>query len=195
MTAKGASSEKRTKVVTRTGDAGETQVGKGRMLKSAPRVEAYGAVDEANSVIGVLRTAAAADERLNGWLRSIQIDLFDIGADLNMPGDIGALLRFKPEPVARIETQLEELNSAQPRLANFVLPTGIAMTGAYAHLARTVVRRAERRVVALGQFAGEEVNAEIPRYLNRLADFLFIVARYFNDNGAKDDVWAPRGQR
>ena len=69
------------------------------------------------------------------------------------------------------------------------------MAGAYAHLARTVVRRAERRVVALGQIEGEEVNPEIPRYLNRLADFLFIVARYFNDNGAKDDVWAPRGQR
>lgn len=195
MTAKGASSEKRTRVVTRTGDAGETQVGKGRILKCAPRVEAYGAVDEANSLIGVLRTASAADERLNGWLRAVQIDLFDIGADLSMPGDIGVLLRFKPEPVGRIETQLEELNTEQPRLANFVLPTGVAMTGAYAHLARTVVRRAERRVVALAQIAGEEVNPEIPRYLNRLADFLFIIARYFNDNGAKDDVWAPRGQR
>jgi cob(I)alamin adenosyltransferase len=190
-----ANSEKRTRVVTKLGDAGETQVGKGRMLKCAPRVEAYGSVDEANSVIGVLRAAAPDDARLNPWLRAIQGDLFDIGADLSMPGEVGALLRFKPEPVVRLEAQLDELNEAQPRLANFVLPTGVGLAGAYAHLARTVVRRAERRVVALKQVEGEEVNPEIPRYLNRLADFLFIVARYFNDNGAKDDVWAPRGQR
>ena len=190
-----ANSEKKTRVVTKLGDGGETQLGKGRVLKSALRVETYGSVDEANSVIGVLRAAAPDDARLNGWLRSIQGDLFDIGADLSMPGDVGAGLRFKPEPVKRLEVQLDELNEAQPRLANFVLPTGVGLAGAYAHLARTVVRRAERRVVALKQIEGEEVNAEIPRYLNRLADFLFIVARYFNDNGAKDDVWAPRGQR
>ncbi|RBP13150.1 ATP:cob(I)alamin adenosyltransferase [Roseiarcus fermentans] len=195
MTTKDASSEKRTRVVTRLGDAGETQVGKGRMLKCAPRVEAYGTVDEANSTIGVLRTTVQVDERLSGWLRSIQIDLFDIGADLSMPGDVGAKLRFKPEPVARIEAQLEELNAAQPRLANFVLPTGADMTGAFAHLARTIVRRAERRIVALAQIKGEEVNPEIQRYLNRLADFMFIVARHLNGDGAKDDVWAPRGQR
>ena len=194
MTAKDASSEKRTRVVTRLGDAGETQVGKGRMLKSAPRVEAYGTVDEANSVIGVLRTVVQDDD-LNGWLRSIQIDLFDIGADLSMPGEAGATLRFKPEPVKRIEAQLDELNAAQPRLANFVLPTGTGTGGAFAHLARTVIRRAERRVVALAQIAGEEVNPEILRYLNRLADFMFILARRLNDNGARDDVWAPRGER
>ena len=132
-----ANAEKRTRVVTRLGDAGETQVGKGRMLKCAPRVEAYGTVDEANSAIGVLRTTAQDDERLNGWLRSIQIDLFDIGADLSQPGEVGATLRFKPEPVQRIEVQLEELNATQPRLANFVLPTGAGPAGAYAHLART----------------------------------------------------------
>ncbi|RBP09926.1 ATP:cob(I)alamin adenosyltransferase [Roseiarcus fermentans] len=195
MTTRDAGSDKRTRVVTRLGDAGQTQVGKGRMLKCAPRVEAYGAVDEANSVIGVLRTAVQKDERLGGWLRLVQIDLFDIGADLSMPGDAGALLRFRPEPVARIEAQLDELNAAQPRIANFLLPTGADMAGAYAHLARAVTRRAERRVVALAQIAGEEVNPEIPRYLNRLSDFLFIMARHLNDDGAKDDVWAPRGQR
>ena len=190
-----ANTEKKTRVVTKLGDAGETQLGKGRVLKSALRVEAYGTVDEANSAIGVLRAAAPDDPRLNPWLRAIQGDLFDIGADLSMPGEVGALLRFKPEPVVRLEAQLDELNAAQPRLANFVLPTGVGLAGAYAHLARTVARRAERRVVALSRVEGEEVNPEIPRYLNRLADFLFIVARYFNDNGAKDDVWAPRGQR
>jgi cob(I)alamin adenosyltransferase len=195
MTADNASSEKRTRVVTRMGDSGETQVGKGRMLKCAPRVEAYGTVDEANSMIGLLRTAVQHDARLTDWLRSIQIDLFDIGADLSMPGEIGALLRFKPEPALRIEAQLEELNATQPRLKNFILPTGIDPAGAYAHLARTVIRRAERRVVALTQMESEEVNPEIQRYLNRLADFMFILARHLNDNGEKDDVWASRGQR
>lgn len=195
MTAENASSGKRTRVVTRTGDAGETQVGKARMPKCAPRVEAYGTVDEANSMIGLLRTAVQQDARLTEWLRSIQVDLFDIGADLSMPGEIGQLLRFKPEPALRIEAQLEELNETQPRLKNFILPTGIGPGGAYAHLARAVVRRAERRVVALTRIEGEEVNPEIQRYLNRLADFMFILARHLNGNGEKDDVWAPAGRR
>ena len=162
MTAENATSGKRTRVVTRTGDSGETQVGKGRMLKCVPRVEAYGTVDEANSMIGLLRTALQCDARLNDWLRSIQIDLFDIGADLSMPGEVGELLRFKPEPVMRIEAQLEELNAAQPRLKNFILPTGIGPAGAYAHVVRTVVRRAERRVVALTRIEGEVVNPADP---------------------------------
>lgn len=186
---------KPTRVVTRTGDDGTTQVGKGRMLKSSPRVEAYGTVDEANAIIGIIRTAVQGDARLDGWLRSIQIDLFDIGADLGMPGEIGALLRFKPEPAERIEAQLDELNATQPRLKNFILPTGVDMAGAHAHLARTVVRRAERRVVELAQIDGEEVTPAIQSYLNRLADFLFVLSRHLNENGAKDDIWAPRGQR
>jgi cob(I)alamin adenosyltransferase len=188
-------SKKLTRVVTRTGDSGETQVGKGRTLKSAPRVEAYGTVDEANAVIGVLRVAVKDDARVSAWLRGIQIDLFDIGADLSMPGEIGELLRFRAEPAERLEAQLEELNAAQPRLKNFILPTGVDYAAAYAHQARTVVRRAERRVVALTQVEGEEVNPEVQRYLNRLADFLFILARHLNEDGAKDDIWAPRGQR
>lgn len=186
---------KPTRVVTRTGDDGSTQVGKGRMLKSSARVEAYGTVDEANAVIGILRTAVQKDAQLNDWLRLIQIDLFDIGADLGMPGEIGALLRFKPEPAERIEAQLDALNATQPRLKNFILPTGIDMAGAHAHLARTVVRRAERRVVALAQIEDEEVTPAIQSYLNRLADFMFVLSRHLNENGAKDDVWAPRGQR
>lgn len=194
MAAENASAGKRTRVVTRLGDGGETQVGKGRMLKCAPRVEAYGTVDEANSNIGLLRTMVQGDSRLADWLRAIQIDLFDIGADLSMPGDIGALLRFKPEPVLRLEAQLDEMNALQPRLKNFVLPTGAGLSAAHAHIARTVVRRAERRVVALMQTESDEVNAEIPRYLNRLADYMFILARHLNESGAKDDVWIPGGQ-
>jgi cob(I)alamin adenosyltransferase len=194
MSEQGARAEKRTRVVTKTGDSGETQVGKGRVLKSSTRVEAYGTVDEANSMIGVLRAAVQSDERLNSWLRDIQIDLFDIGADLSMPGEIGELLRFKPEPALRIEEQLEELNATQPRLKNFILPTGVGMPGAYAHLCRTIIRRAERRVVALAQ-EDAELNPEVQRYLNRLADFMFILARHLNEDGTKDDIWAPRGQR
>lgn len=186
---------KTTRVVTKLGDAGETQVGKGRRLKCDPRVEAVGAVDEANAVIGLLRVAARDDATLDGWLRAIQIDLFDLGADLGMPGEIGDLLRVKPEAAERVEGQLEELNARQPRLKNFVLPTGVGFAAAYAHHARTVVRRAERRVVALAQVEGEEVNPEAPRYLNRLADFLFILSRHLNEDGAKDEIWAPRGQR
>jgi len=195
MASESEAQAKPTRVVTRTGDDGTTQVGKGRVLKSSPRVEAYGTVDEANATIGLLRTAVKDDERLSAWLRLIQIDLFDIGADLGMPGEIGALLRFKPEPAERIEAQLDELNATQPRLKNFILPTGIEMAGAHAHLARTIVRRAERRVVALTQVEGEEVNPEIQRYLNRLADFMFVLSRHLNDNGAQDDIWAPRAQR
>ena len=183
-------------IATRTGDQGTTALMYGRRVpKHHPRVEAYGTVDEANSVIGVLRTLVQNDARLTEWLRAIQGDLFDIGADLAMPGEIGAQLRFKPEPVLRLETELEDLNATQPRLKNFILPTGVGMAGAYAHLARTVVRRAERRVVALTQVEGEEVNPEIQRYLNRLADFIFILARHLNDNGEKDDVWVGRGLR
>lgn len=191
MADENVSGGKRTRVVTRLGDGGETQVGKGRMLKCSARVESYGTVDEANSNIGFLRTLVQDDARLTEWLRAIQIDLFDIGADLSMPGDVGAQLRFKPEPVLRLEAQLDEMNALQPRLKNFVLPTGAALPAAQAHVARTIVRRAERRVVALMQVENEVVNPEIPRYLNRLADYMFILSRHLNGDGAKDDVWIP----
>jgi cob(I)alamin adenosyltransferase len=195
MSGSDATSERPTRVVTRLGDDGYTQVAKERVLKCAPRVEAYGTVDEANSTIGVLRTAVRDDARLNDWLKAIQHDLFDIGADLSMPGEIGTLLRVKDDLVDRLEGWYEALNETQPRLKNFILPTGTGMAGAYAHLARTIIRRAERRVVALAQIEGEEVNPEIGRYLNRLSDFMFVVARHLNDDGKGDEIWAPRGQR
>ncbi|GAA5069173.1 cob(I)yrinic acid a,c-diamide adenosyltransferase [Roseibacterium beibuensis] len=177
-----------TLVVTRTGDSGETDIGTGRVLKSAPRIEAYGTVDEANAVIGVLRTAARDDSDLDGWLREIQTDLLNIGTDLHMAGEANEAQRFKSAPTERIEGLLESLNASQPPLTSFVLPTGVNAAGAYAHLARTVVRRAERRVVALSQV--EAVNPEVQAYLNRLADFLFVVSRALNEHGTKDDVWA-----
>ncbi len=188
--------ERRTKVVTRTGDKGETSLGRGiRVPKCSPRVEAYGTVDEANSVIGVLRTTLLDNHEMNEALRRIQIDLFNIGADLSMPGDIGEKLRITDEPMLRLEDELDILNGTLPRLANFILPTGVRPAASYAHLARTVVRRAERRCVELTLQEGDDVNPEIVRYLNRLADYLFILSRYLNDEGTHDDVWAPRGAR
>lgn len=182
-----------TRVVTRGGDQGETAMGMGvRVRKDALRVEAYGTVDEANAVIGELRALVTDDAELSDMLREIQVDLFNVGADLHIPGEAGAKLRIGDEPMQRLERQLDAMNALQPRLANFVLPTG-SLAAAKAHVARTVTRRAERRVVSLAQT--EEVNPEVLRYLNRLSDFLFVAARRLNDNGAKDDLWAPRGVR
>lgn len=184
-----------TKVVTRHGDDGYSQHGGSRVLKCDPRIEAYGTVDEANSIIGLLRTELRDEPHVDGWLRAIQSDLMDIGADLSRPGETGATLRLGHGPTERVEGQLDELNAAQPQLTGFVLPTGARAAAARAHLARSVVRRAERRVVALTQIPDETVNPEIQRYLNRLSDFLFVLARHLNDNGAQDELWTPPGRR
>ncbi len=181
-----------TRVVTRGGDTGETALGRGvRVAKSDARVEAYGTIDEASSVLGVVRALAATDTRLDARLRQVQVDLFNIAADLHMPGEQGAHLRFPAEPVQRIEAELEAMNAELPELKNFLLPGG-ALAAAQAHVARTLIRRAERRAVTLnGQ---EAINPAILSYLNRLADYLFVVARHLNDDGARDEVWAPRTQ-
>lgn len=182
-----------TRVVTRGGDKGETSMGLGvRVQKDALRVEAYGTVDEANAVIGEVRALITEDQELSEALRRVQVDLFNIGADLHIPGEAGASLRITAEPMERLEHELEAMNARQPRLANFVLPTG-SLAAAKAHVARTVTRRAERRVVTLAR--EEDVNPEVIRYLNRLSDFLFVAARRLNEDGAKDDLWAPRGVR
>ena len=182
-----------TRVVTRGGDTGETALGRGvRVAKSDARVEAYGTIDEASSVLGVVRALAAGDAELDAMLRQVQVDLFNISADLHMPGEQGAHLRFPEEPVQRIEGELDAMNAELPELKNFLLPGG-SQAAAQAHVARTLVRRAERRAVTLnGQ---EAINPAILSYLNRLADFLFVVARRLNDNGARDEVWAPRTQK
>jgi len=184
---------RRTKVVTRAGDGGETSFGRGvRIPKDAPRVEACGAVDEASAQLGVLRTMLAGDTAADAMLRAIQVDLFHVCADLHMPGEEGASLRIDDAPLQRIEAELEVMNDVMPRLANFILAGGTP-AAAQAHLARTVARRAERRVVALAR--REEVNPEVLRYLNRLSDHLFVMSRRLNENGARDDLWAPRGVR
>ncbi|MFC7335410.1 cob(I)yrinic acid a,c-diamide adenosyltransferase [Rhodocista pekingensis] len=183
----------KTKVVTRTGDGGETSLGRGvRVPKCSDRVEAYGSVDEVGAMIGVLRSMLEDNAAVDARLRAIQIDLYNICADLHMPGESGAALRIDGSGLERIEAELEAMNEGLPRLANFVLAGG-TRAAAFAHLTRTVTRRAERRVVALAR--AEEVNPEVLRYMNRLSDYLFILARTLNENGAKDDLWAPRGVR
>ncbi len=177
------------RVVTRGGDSGETSLGDGtRVRKDALRVEAYGTVDEANAVIGLLRlhTANAAD----AMLARIQNDLFDIGADLCVPGAAGERLRVTDAPILRLEAEVVAMNEALPRLTSFILPGG-SPAAAHAHHARTVVRRAERLAVALA--AQEEINPAVVRYLNRLSDHLFVLSRKLNDNAATDVLWVPGG--
>jgi len=180
-------------IMTRGGDGGETSLGDGaRVRKDALRVEAYGTVDEANAAIGVLRLHAQEDAEADAMLARIQNDLFDIGADLCVPGEAGARLRVADTQSARLEAELAAMNGQMPALKSFVLPGGSAGAAA-AHVARTVTRRAERLVVALA--AEEEVNPAVIRYLNRLSDHLFVLARRLNGNGAGDVLWVPGATR
>lgn len=174
-------------ITTRGGDAGETSLGDGsRVRKDALRVEAYGTVDELNAVLGLLRLHL--DAQADAMVASIQNDLFDLGADLCVPGSAGARLRVTAGQCVRLEQEVAAMNAHIPALRSFVLPGG-SPAAAHAHLARTVARRAERLVVSLS--AAEEVNAEAVRYLNRLSDHLFVLARRCNDNGARDVTWVP----
>ena len=180
-------------IMTRGGDGGETSLGDGaRVRKDALRVEAYGTVDEANAAIGVLRLHAQEDAEADAMLARIQNDLFDIGADLCVPGEAGARLRVADTQSARLEAELAAMNGQMPALKSFVLPGG-APGAAAAHVARTLARRAERLLVALA--ATEEVNPAVIRYLNRLSDHLFVLARRLNGNGAGDVLWVPGATR
>lgn len=175
------------RVVTRTGDDGRTSLGDGtRTPKDSLRVEAYGTVDEANAVIGVLRAQVADRLELDAMLQRIQNGLFDIGADLCVPGEAGAGLRIDDRLLLLLDAAIEAMADAQSPLDSFVLPGG-SPAAAQAHVMRTVVRRAERRVVTLA--AVEPVNAEIIRTLNRLSDYAFVLARHLNDDGRGDLTW------
>jgi cob(I)alamin adenosyltransferase len=176
------------RVVTRGGDLGETSLGDGaRIRKDSARVEAIGTVDEANATIGLLRlhTTGEAD----AMLARIQNDLFDLGADLCVPGEAGDRLRLTEAPILRLEAEVAAMNETLPPLTSFILPGG-SPAAAFAHLARTVVRRAERTVVAV-----EALNPAILRYLNRLSDHLFVLARVLNGNGTGDVLWVPGANR
>jgi cob(I)alamin adenosyltransferase len=179
------------KIYTRTGDEGKTSLGDGsRLPKFHLRVTAYGSIDEANSVLGVARLQMADADVLR-LLQHIQNDLFDVGADLCQPERPGAakpLLRITEQQVTWLENQIDRFNADLEPLTSFVLPGG-SPASAYMHLARTVTRRAERDVVRL---AGEEaVNPAVLRYVNRLSDLLFVLARFLNDRGKKDVRWQP----
>ena len=181
------------RVVTRGGDGGETSLGDGkRVRKDDLRVEAYGTVDEANSVIGVMRAHARGDDRTDAALARVQNDLFDVGADLCVPGEAGDRLRLTDAPSAALEAEIAALNADLAPLRSFVLPGGTA-AAAHAHVARTVTRRAERLVVRLA--AAEAVNPAVIRYLNRLSDYLFVLARHLNAREGGDVLWVPGANR
>jgi len=179
-----------TRIYTRGGDAGETSLGDGRRVaKTDPRDEAMWTVDEANGVIGLARLHATGD--VDAMLARIQNDLFDLGADLCVPEDVGATdgaLRIVAIQVERLEGEIDTLNAKLAPLDSFVLPGGSPLS-AWLHLARTVARRAERSVISLA--AREAVNAEAIKYLNRLSDHLFVLSRHTNDDGAADVKWVP----
>ena len=179
------------RVVTRGGDGGQTSLGDGRRVpKDDLRVEAYGTVDEANATLGLLRLHTAGDQEADAMLARAQNDLFDVGADLCVPGAAGDRLRVTDAPSARLEAEVLAMNAALPALDSFVLPGG-SPAAAHAHLARTVVRRAERLVVRLSH--EQEVNPAVVRLLNRLSDHLFVLGRRLNAGG--DVKWVPGANR
>ncbi len=187
------------RIYTRTGDDGTTGLGDGtRLPKHHVRIASYGTVDELSSVLGLL-CAHGLDEPANGLVVSIQNDLFDVGADLCVPGgsedaDDSGSLRVTPVYVERLEQRLDELNEGLEPLKSFILPGGTPQA-AWLHLARTVCRRAERLVTELAEDSSEHVNPEVVRYLNRLSDLLFVMGRVANHQGKLDVLWKPGGDR
>ncbi|NDA47163.1 MAG: cob(I)yrinic acid a,c-diamide adenosyltransferase [Alphaproteobacteria bacterium] len=188
------------RIYTRTGDGGTTSLGNGEVLpKFNLRIEAYGTVDEANSMIGLARQATSKSEALvDAMLHRIQNDLFDLGADLCTP-DRGEKLEFEPlrivqAQVDRLEGEIDELNASLEPLRSFVLPGGSEASAAL-HVARTVTRRAERLIVELSLSEGESVGGPALKYINRLSDFLFVAARYVNSQGKGDILWVPGKNR
>jgi cob(I)alamin adenosyltransferase len=184
------------RIYTRTGDDGTTSLGSGaRRKKYDLRVEAYGTVDEANAVLGLVRLHTAGGP-LDAGLARIQNDLFDVEADLCLAekGPGGARLTVTDAQVAWLETEIDRLNGELEPLKSFILPGG-SEASAYLHLARTVCRRAERIMVKLNDEKGEGVSAPSLKYVNRLSDYLFVAGRYANDKGARDVLWAPGQNR
>jgi len=178
------------RIYTRSGDDGTTGLGDGtRVTKTSARIEAYGTVDELNAVVG-LCLVHAGEEAPWSWLRRVQNDLFDLGADLAVPlaPDEAGRLRVGAARVTRVERWIDEANADLPELTSFVLPGGTPLAAGL-HLARTVCRRAERRVLALGET--EPINREVPRFLNRLSDLLFVLAR--RAAGPHEVLWVPAG--
>ena len=187
------------KIYTKTGDDGTTGLVSGpRRTKDDLRVEAYGTIDEANSAIGLARLHTTGLPELAAMLMMIQNALFDLGADLATP-DTGEQPAYEPlriveTQVDRIERDIDQLNAGLEPLKSFILPGG-SRAAAHLHLARTMARRAERLMVALGRADGEIVSEAAMKYVNRLSDFLFVAARYANDGGQADVLWVPGKNR
>ncbi|MDE2334649.1 MAG: cob(I)yrinic acid a,c-diamide adenosyltransferase [Rhodospirillales bacterium] len=180
------------RVVTRGGDAGETSLGDGaRVGKETARIEAIGAVDEANAALGVLRCLVSDDATMQATLSRLQNDLFDVGADLAVPGEAGERLRLTEAPVMRLEAEIAAMNAGLAPLSSFVLPGGTP-AAAQAHVARTLLRRAERRVAAL---RADGVNPALLRLLNRASDHLFVLSRLLNARASGDVLWVPGANR
>jgi len=180
------------KIYTRTGDDGTTGlVGGGRISKADPLMAAIGDVDEANSAIGVA-LVSIDDDGTAGGLRRIQNELFDLGADLATPLDMEGGLRVTAEQIERLEHEIDAMNASLSPLTSFVLPGGAA-GAAQLHLARAIVRRAERSAVAAS--ADNTLTPEALTYINRLSDWLFVAARRLNNLGASDVLWVPGASR
>ena len=179
-----------TRIYTRLGDGGETHLGDmSRVPKTHPRIEAYGTVDELNSQLGVALALPGLQERFAALLTRIQNDLFDVGADISVPhGGDRTRLRLAPEQTAWLEKACDEVNAELEPLKSFLLPGG-GPEAAQLHVCRTVCRRAERRTVD----CGDDVSRECVRYLNRLSDLLFILARASNDGD--EPLWEPGRHR
>lgn len=182
-------------IATRGGDTGKTSLGNGkRVSKRCPRIEAIGSIDELNSVIGLAlstETAAITIELLaclHNDLSMLQNDLFDVGADLCMPDLDQKALRISEHQVLRLDETLERYNANLNPLTSFVLPGGTPLA-AQLHMCRTIVRRAERDIVALHD--AEPLNLHLLQYVNRLSDVFFVMARVANDNGRLDVLWEP----
>jgi cob(I)alamin adenosyltransferase len=181
------------KIYTKTGDGGQTGLSDGsRVAKTALRIAAIGAVDEANSAIGIARLDTEGDR--DAMLARIQNDLFDLGADLSMPEDsaVEDRLRIVPLQVERLEREIDAMNESLEPLRSFVLPGGTALA-AHLHLARAIARRAERAIVELA--AHEPIGPAAIQYANRLSDHLFVMARAANNDGMGDVLWVPGRNR
>jgi cob(I)alamin adenosyltransferase len=181
-----------TKIYTRGGDAGETSLGDGsRVSKLDGRIEAFGTVDELNAALGVVLAGDVPDE-LRGVLARVQNELFDVGADLSVPAAVEGRLRVEQSMVDRLEHDCDRFNAELPELRSFVLPGGTE-AAAHLHVARTVCRRAERGLVRLAQT--DTVGEPARKYLNRLSDLLFVLARVLNRSAEREDVLWRKDRR
>lgn len=188
-----------TRIYTGGGDKGKTSLGTGkRVSKTSSRIQAIGAVDESNALLGLVRLHTKDHEDIDRVLARLQNDLFDLGADLCVPENPAEKLEYPPLRIRQdqadfLENQMDLLNESLEPLKSFVLPGG-TQASAFLHHARTVARRAERDVCSLREEEGDQAcSAHVVRYLNRLSDYLFVLARFLNNKGEGDVLWVPGG--